>query len=64
MLFIKKLLGNNVNFRGVKKSDSSTFPFEVQLSSSGNDIEIDIDKVNPDDALELKESRHHLGSNR
>ena len=28
----------------------------MQLSSSGNDIEIDIDKVNPDDALELKEA--------
>ena len=52
----KDTSGNNVNFRGVKKSDSSTFPFQVQLSSSGDDIEIDIDKVNPDDALELNEA--------
>ena len=43
--------GTDIKFRGIKKSDSSTFPFIIQ--TNGNNIEIDINKVNPNDGLDL-----------
>lgn len=53
-------VGTDVRFRSIKKSASSTFPFTVGVN--GSDIEINIDKVNPNDGLTLNENQISWGA--
>lgn len=52
--------GTTIKFRGIKKSASSTFPFTVNTVNS--DVEIDINKVNPNDGLTLDTSQVTWGA--